>query len=364
MSTTAQDISTTLTQQERANLSESDQIAELLLGEEGSDLEDEDGEETQAAASNQEESEESNEESDAESEGEEKTELEAIAEEDLTWEGALGAEEGQLSFDEDGNVTGFVTKVNGEVETVDAKTLIAGFQNNKANTKKAQEHAEQVKAFEAQTEQVKQAYASKLGSVDTLTKYFEKQLIAEFDNVDWDKLKNEDPAMYAANRLDFQSKAEELQRIQDAIQKDTEAEAQAYQKEVLENQQVYLKQQFETMLIKNPEWQNKEVRDEAQASFRNFVNEQYGFTEAEFESVFDARLIEMIKDAQRYHNAAKVSSKKRNKPVPRFQKPVGGQKRKTPSKLEKLTAASKKASGQQKRDLQSSAVAELLMGNE
>ena len=78
--------------------------------------------------------------------------------------------------------------------------------------------------------------------------------------------------------------------------------------------------------------------------------------------MFDARLIELIKDAKKYHEGATVAAKKKQKPVPKFQKSRGtGVKPKT-SKLEKLTAASRKAQGGEKRDLQQSAVAELLLG--
>ena len=77
--------------------------------------------------------------------------------------------------------------------------------------------------------------------------------------------------------------------------------------------------------------------------------------------MFDARLIELIKDAKTYHEGLKVADKKKQKPVPKFQKSRGGGKPKV-SKLDKLTAASKKAHGADKRELQTSAVAELLTG--
>lgn len=362
MSTTAEDVSATLTQEERANLSDTDKIAELLVGEDNLTEDDDTGEETQTEASSQTEDDQSNE-NDAESDDDEETTLETVAEDDdLTWSKVLGVSDDQLSFDDDGNLVGFNAKVNGEIVTLSGEELLAGFQNNKANTTKSQAHAEEVKNFEVQKEQVQQNYVSKLASVDALTTHFEKQLIAEYDNVNWEQLNAEDPARYAAMRLDFQSKAGELKDIQEAIQKDRETETVEYQKEMVGKQQVYLKQQFDSMIEKNPEWVDKKVRDAAQAGFRTFVNEQYGFSEQEFDSVFDARLIEMIKDAQRFHNAATVAGKKRQNKVPRFQKSVGGKKQAGPNKLEKLTAASKKASGQNKRDLQASAVAELLIG--
>ncbi len=363
MSTTAEDISATVTP-EGANLSDVDQIAELLAGEDETKDDEETGEETQTQASTDSEDEESNDESNAEAEDQEQVAAADSEDEDLTWGKVLGISDDNLTFDEDGNLTGFQAKVNGEVITLTGEELLAGFQTNKAVTTKGQELAEARKAFEVEQEQAKQVYASKLESVDLLTKHFEQQLIAEYDGVEWDKLNAEDPARYAAMRLDFQQKAGELQRIQEAIQKDKATEIEAFQKDAVEKQNVYLKQQYDLMLEKNPEWQDKEVRDKAQASFRNFVSETYGFSDQEFDTVFDARLIELIKDAKRFHDGVKVAGKKRQNPVPRFQKSVGGKQRKTPSKLDKLTKAIPKAQGDQKRDLQASAVAELLMGNE
>ena len=364
MSTTAEDVSTTLTQEERANLSSEEQIAHLLIDEDESEREDDTGEETQTEASTQSEDEESNEAS-AESE-EQQQEQQAASDDDeeVTWGNVLGLRDDQMSFDDDGNLNGFITKVNGETTTISAEELLAGFQNNKANTTKAQEHAEAVKNFEVQMEQSKQEYVSKLESVEALSKHFERQLIAEYDDVNWAQLKDDNPAQYAAMRLDFQNKAGELQQILDAIEKDKQAEFVKHQEGMVEKQQAYVKQQFDLLIQNNPEWADKTKRDAAQAEFRTFVSDQYGFTDAEFDTVFDARLIELIKDAKRYHDASKVASKKRQTPVPKFQKSVGGQKQKAPNKLDKLTKAIPKARGAEKRDLQATAVAELLMGNE
>lgn len=364
MSKTAEDVSATLTQEERANLSDVDQIAELLVGDDD-ETEDETGEETQTAASNQEDEETTEVSDDDDDDGEDEEGAQASADdEELTWSKLLGVDDSQMSFDDEGNLVGFVAKVNGEATTLTPADLLANYQTNKAVTTKGQALAEERKAFEEQREQAQNEYVSKLQSVELLTKHFEKQLISEYDNVNWEQLSSEDPARYAAMRLDFQQKAGELKQIQEAIAKDQQAEMEKFQQDMSGRQQTYLKQQFDAMIEKNPEWADKKVLDEARAGFKSFVNETYGFTEQEFDSVFDARLIELIKDAKRFHEALKVAGKKRQTPVPRFQKSVGGKKQKVPSKVEKLTAASRKAVGQQKRDLQTSAVAELLMGNE
>ena len=370
MSTTAEDISATVSLEGQNNrpgesgLDAADQIAELLVGKDP-EAEEAEGEETQTQASTQGEGEESNEgeAKGEEAEGEKDTTLEAVADgDDETWESVLGVKEGDLSFDEEGNINGVNVKVNGESSTISMSDMIAGFQNNKAFTTKSQAHADVVKEFEVQKGQVEQVYASKLEAVDALSKHFEKQLIAEFDKVDWDDLRVKDPAEYAAMRSDYSAKANELSGIQEAIKTDKEAATKESFEANQQQEQVYRAAQYETMLVNNPEWSDEKVRDTAQAAFKTFVKDTYGFTDAEWNWVGDARLIEMIKDAKKFHEGTAVAAKKRGNPVPKFQKSGGqGQKPKV-SKLEKLTTAASKAKGSARRDLQQSAVAELLLG--
>ena len=363
MSNTAEDISSTLTSARPGETSDdrAEAIAELLIGDDESLKEEENDEETQTIDSTPDDDEESSEEEEAD-DSEEETTLETVEDGDVTWESVLGVSEESLSFDENGNVVGFKTKVNGEEEIVKANDLIAGYQNNKHVTQKSQALSEAMKSFEVQKEQLTEQYAKKLESVDALTKHFETRLVADYDAVDWENLRITDPAEYAAARHDFSMKAQELNSIKSAIENDRNAVSEEAKAATLAKQQEYLKTQYEKMLINNPEWSDENTRNQARDSFKSFVKDQYGFTEADWDMVNDARLIELVKDAKKYRDGATVASKKRTVPVPKFQKSRGApQKRKT-SKLDKLTAASRNARGSAKRDLQQSAVAELLLG--
>jgi len=367
MSRTAEDVSATVNSKE-SSLSATDQIADLLIAEDETASGDEKEDENLNLESNLDEDEESDEgeadgeEGDEESD-EDETDLEAIADDDLSWEGVIGLPEEQLSFDDKGNLKGIKVKVNDFEGVLTVPELVAGYQTGKAVTMKGQALAEDKKAFEGQKERVEQIYASKLESVDALSAHFEKQLISEFDGVDWNALRNSDPAEYAAARHDYAARAGELKRIQEAIATDKAAAQKEMATANAVKMQSYAKEQHDKMLEKNPEWRDEKVREKARDGFKNFVNETYGFTEQEFDTVFDARLIELIKDAKKYREGSKVAAKKLTKPVPKFQKSRGGQKNKRTSKLEKLTAQAAKAKGGARRDLQASAVAELLMGS-
>jgi len=81
----------------------------------------------------------------------------------------------------------------------------------------------------------------------------------------------------------------------------------------------------------------------------------------------DARLIQMAQDAMKFRQGKKtVARKLKGKDVPKFQKSSGHKPKGKLSKLQKLTAAAKKAEpGPAKRDLQTNAIAALLLqGNE
>ncbi len=363
MSKSAEEMSTTLAQEKEpeASVDATDTIAALLAGDEESEAEDTTEEETQTEESTTDEEEESNEE-EAEDGEEEETTLEAVADDNATWETVLGVEDGKLSYDDKGDINGVNVKVDGETSTVSMADLIVGYQTNKSTTQRSQALAEEKKVFDGQKEQSEQLYASKLQSVDALTKHFEKQLIGEYDAIDWNALRANDPAEYAAAKQDFSTKAGELQKIQDAINNDMAETTQESQKKQAETAQAYMKTQFDLMIDKNPEWSDKDVLKKARDGYKAFVVEQYGFNDQEFDSVFDARLIELIKDAKTYREGLKVSLKKTQKPVPKFQKSRGSGVKLKVSKLDKLTAASHKAHGEDKRELQKSAVAELLIG--
>jgi len=354
-----EDVSATPLPEEAASADPIDEIASLLAGESDESSEEGNEEETPLEASNEEE--ESNEE-EASEEGSE-TDLEAIAEEDdQTWESVLGVDEGKLHYDDEGNIAGVNVKVDGESSTIDMNDLIAGYQTNKSVTQRSQGLAEERKAFDSEKGQVEQIYRSKLDTVDMLTQHLEKRLIGDFENINWEQLRLEDPAEYAALRQDYSTKASELQNIKSAIQTDSDSQKGEIDGQNQQKHQEYMKGQFAKMVENNPAWQDDDVRVSDMKGYKTFLNETYGFTDQEFDTVFDARIIELMKDAKKFREGSKVAANKIKKPVPKFQKSRGKQTKKSTSKLDKLTAASKKAHGAQKRELQQSAVAELLTG--
>lgn len=342
-----------LTTSSEASPDKMEEIANLLVD----DSEAKDSEESEGQPDESTLEEESNEEEVVESNDEEEDDSE-----DVTWSSALGLNDDQIVLDEDGNLTGVNVKVDGKSSSVAINDLVAGYQTNKHNTVKSQALAEDRKKFEEATKGFEQQYQERLASAEAMSKYLEKKLLGEFDGINWDELRNSDPAEYAAARQDYATRAQEIQSAQSALSQEQLQQKEKTQKEFHTNHMEYLEGQKQKMLLNNPTWNSQEVFEKDMTELKSFLGNQYGFQGSDFDNISDARIVEVLKDAKAYRtNKVTAQAKLKTVSVAKFQKSSG---RKAPriSKLDKLTKAAKNAKGgSNRRLLQADAVAELLM---
>ena len=285
-------------------------------------------------------------------------EEETSPEDEPTWGKVLGVDESNIILDDQGQLKGLKVKVDGVEEVVDVKELINGYGFNKHVTQKSMALAEEKKAFDAIRSEAAKVYHDKLTTVDKLTGVMQKSLLKEFNAVNWDQLRQSNPAEYAAMMTDFQTRQGQIEQLMGALQQEAHEEQTRSQTEFQQGYQKYLSEQYERVLKNNPQWADTNKMKADMSAMASFVQASYGITLEEFSMLNDARHIEILKDAMAFRNGkAAVEQKIKNAPVPKFQKPGT---RKPMSQLTKLTLASKKATGYKQRDLQADAVAELL----
>ncbi len=359
-----------------ASVDKISQMAQILMGEDEAPAKKappkkQDGKEgsTQSASSNvEDESEEGEGEKDEgeldldleEGEGEEE-ENEEGEDLDISWGKALGIDDSKIALSEDGEVLGINVKIDGKIDTVPVNELIAGYQTNKSNTNKAQALAAERKQFDEARQQAAMEYQRKLDDAQKLTNHLEGNLLREFQGINWEQLRYSNPAEYAALVQDFQMRQAEIERVKEVVASEQNAEQMKLQGQSQAQMNEYLQSQVEKVLEKNPEWAKPEVFKKALGEFESFIEEAYGFTKGDFANIQDARIFEVLKDAKAYREGKKLADKKLTKPVPKFQKSSGKPVRKQ-SKLEILTKQAKAAKNTSaKRDLQTSAIAELLL---
>jgi hypothetical protein len=279
--------------------------------------------------------------------------------EDTTWSKVLGVPDDKVVLDDEGDFAGFKIKVDGKVEVVPANDLIAGYQNNKSNTQKSKALAEERKQLEVKKQEVLQEYGTKIKDAEALTTYLETALIKEYQGIDWNNLRYQNPGEYAALVQDYNIRVDEIQKIKTATDTVKQQEQVKYQQEFGQKTQAYIQEQVQKAIEAHPEWQDTKNFKAALGDMQSFVVDTYGFSPEEFADVKDARILDLILDAKKYRAGKQIAEKKLAKPVAKFQKP-SGKTQATKTKLEQLTSKAKQSSGYAAHAAQTDAVAELL----
>ncbi|RLC97845.1 MAG: hypothetical protein DRI46_12310 [Chloroflexi bacterium] len=273
----------------------------------------------------------------------------------------LGVDESQLSVTDDG---GFLlnVKIDGKDTQHPLSEVIKNFQTEGSVTNKFKALAVERKEFEqAVTTKAVEIKAS-LERNQQLGQILEHEIMSEYEKTDWDDLRQYDPAEWAAKRQEFASKYQRIQRVQQELGHQAQEAHQGAINEMTTKRKVYLKEQWDLMIVNNPGWSDETTYDKDMGELSSFAAKAYGYTDEDFKHVTDPRTIEMVKDAMSFRQGKSEVKKKRLKKVPKVQKRGGVRKALKVSKLDKLTKAAKTAKGANKRQLQTDAVAELLMG--
>ena len=281
--------------------------------------------------------------------------------EEATWAKALGVDESNVVLDDEGNFSGVVVKIDGKINTVPLKDLIAGYQTNKSNTNKSQALAVERSKLEQDKNAIVQGYTKKLQDVTALTSYLEKAILKDYEGVDFNALRFSNPGEYAAMVQDYQIRTAEIEKIKQAVGEVQQQEN--VQMSEQQNQMVaaYVQQQVQKVVENNPKWAEPKVLKKALTDMQSFIEEAYGFSSNEFAEIKDARIIEVLKDAMNFRRGSEIAKTKIVKNVPKFIKPTSRTAKPT-SKLESLVKKAKQTSGADSLKAQRDAVAELLYG--
>jgi hypothetical protein len=279
---------------------------------------------------------------------------------DVTWGVALGVDDSQIALDENGNLVGLKSKVDGVEETVPVKDLIAGYRNNKYNTQKSQILAEEQRQLQEIRETAAKMYESKLEDVSKLMTYMKAQLVKDYQGINWEQVRNSNPGEYAALVQDFNLKTAEFDTLLQNLEHEKKASIAQQQQEFKKVQDAHKQAQLELTLKNNPEWNNPTVMKQAIGDLGNFVVDTYGFTQQDFMSINDARIVEVLKDAMKFRSGVKEAEKKIVQSAPKFQRQTNARQSNV-SHLDKLIKKAENTTGVAKKRAQTDAIAQLLL---
>lgn len=241
------------------------------------------------------EEEEGQAEEETEEEVDEEEETEIVAEEDLK----------------------YTIKVDGEELEVGIEELKNGYQRQADYTRKSQALAEQRKETEQiqserqRLEQERQMYANGLQMLQEQ----QSSKLQEFDSVDWETLKAEDPYQYMIKKDEYRDAQEKVNNVaqqQALIQQERNEEMQRAKAQ-------FVQQEYNKLVDALPEWKDKDstIKKDIQEYAKSV-----GFLPEEISQLADHRSVLVIKKAMEYDKLTKkvAPKKKAVKKVPKVQK--------------------------------------------
>ncbi len=247
---------------------------------------------------------------------EDEVETEEVSEEETTAE-VEEVEEGEEEVEEEAVDSVYTIKVDGEEYEVNLEELKAGYQRQSDYTRKSQALAEGRKENEAiqsermALEQERQMYANGL----QMLKDQQEAKLSEFNDVDWNTLKEEDPYAYMLKKDEFRDAQE---KVQNATQQQQIVQQQQYQ-QAQQVRATFVQDEYAKLIEAVPEWGNKDstVKDDV----RKYASEA-GFLPAEVDQLADHRSVIILKKAMEFDRLTKkiAPKKKAVKKVPKVQK--------------------------------------------
>lgn len=230
----------------------------------------------------------------------------------------------------------YYIKVDGEEQEVTLDELRNGYQRQADYTRKSQALAEQRKAYEANLQAItseREQYSQALQMMAAQ----QKNELAQYENIDWKTLKEDDPMEYMEKRLEFQEARDKIARVQQEQQRVAAEQQQRVQQqlsEIMQTEFTKLKEALPSYADPSSNLKN-ELRD---------YGLSLGFSQQDLDSISDHRVVLVLHKAMLQDRAAQgtVRKAKSSKPVPKVVKSG------TP---ESKTQRSKKASQQRRERL-------------
>lgn len=209
-------------------------------------------------------------------------------------------------------------KIDGQTKAVPLSEVLKSYQLEGHVNNKSIQLSEQQKAFEAEKAQAANYLRSQVTQAQQLGQLAQSELLSEYQRINWDGLKQADPAVWAAKQVEFsQRQAQINQHLQQASQLQAQEQQRTEQERLAQ-----LPQERERLIQARPEWADAEKLKSDQTAMASYAR-QYGFTDAELSSVFDHRMMLVLHDAARYAQlqAAAPEAAKRVRAAPQMAKP-------------------------------------------
>ena len=247
----------------------------------------------------------------------------------------LGVEENQVITNDDGSIS-IATNVDGKIEHVTMTEIIKGYQIDKYNSQKGQKLHDEREVFDTERQKALADINTNIEASMYVLQEVEKQLVGEYNAINWDALRSEKPTEFNTLRADFSDKARRLDSMKTTAMTNAKKAMDDNSSQANEELVKEAGKQKELLLTHLPKLADTTVYAKTMTAAKKFMLDTYGVSEKEADKITDSRLIRLILDAQQFHKGkTEVKKKEGGKKLPKFMKP--GARRSRASAAEKNT---------------------------
>ena len=206
----------------------------------------------------------------------------------------FGLDENAIDVDESGAVY-FRTRIDGQEGKAKLQDLLSSYQLRGHVDNKAREVAEQQKAIQQKMAEANQFIQQRYQVAEDLAKAAQAQLVREFDGIDWQRLRNDNPGEYSALFTEFQQRQAQIQQ---ALQGASSERQRAMHEQQQAYQQVVM-QEAELLPKMIPEWSDEVVAKKERDEIRSWM-ESKGIPKEEINQVSKAVYVDLLRKAMLY----------------------------------------------------------------
>lgn len=213
-------------------------------------------------------------------------------------------------------------KISGEEKDVTLDELRNGYQMESDYRRKTTELSEQRKAFETERERIAAEVKNRLNEASTMAQFFEQQLLSEYNSVNWQELRQTNPAEYAALQQDYNQRHAALQNAKQRVALEGQRIQHEESQKQIEAFKANLQKEQQQLVTLMPEFGDETKAKAIKTEMREFLRSN-GFKDEEINQVYDHRHVLMVRDAMKYRalQTKKPEIANKVKEAPKLSKP-------------------------------------------
>lgn len=214
-----------------------------------------------------------------------------------------------------------VTMADGSRAEVTLGEWKDGYKSSQEASQEAKRAAQLRESLEAQQREYQQKWESQIQDAAASLSVAEQLLTSEFQGLDWNALRENDPAEWAARRQQYNERLQSLQQQKRELAERWNASKAEQAKTEQQQMAERLETERKALMQAVPEWANEETAQAERSALAEYLAST-GFTTDEVNNVVDHRLVVMARKAMMFDKQVKSADAAKKRVIRVGKKPM------------------------------------------